>query len=124
VWLGELSDQLDRLPRDWDALLSDTDPLTTLVVEIAAALVEAGLSLYDAEQGHAAGGVCLVPEPSVGGVLVSWRVHDRMAQLRCAAANATVQQSMNAAVAEILGNLGFVVEPTGATGGSLVTDLG
>jgi hypothetical protein len=125
AWLGELSDQLDRLPRDWDALLSDTDPLTTLVVEIAAALVEAGLSLHDAEQGHAAGGVCLVPEPAMGGVLVSWRAHDRMSLDigRGVAANATVQQSMNAAVAEILGNLGFVVEPTGATGGSLVTNL-
>jgi hypothetical protein len=121
AWLGELSDQLDRLPKDWDALLSDTDPLATLVVEIAAALVEAGLSLYDTEHGHAAGGVSLVPERAAGGVLVSWGVHDRMSLDRCAAANATVQQSMNAAVAEILANLGFVVEPIGATGGSLVT---
>jgi hypothetical protein len=61
----------------------------------------------------------------MGGVLVSWRAHDRMSLDigRGVAANATVQQSMNAAVAEILGNLGFVVEPTGATGGSLVTNL-
>ena len=42
---------------------------------------------------------------------------------RGAAANATVQQSMNAAVAEILANLGFVVEPFGPTGSSLVTAL-
>jgi hypothetical protein len=125
AWLEELSDQLDRLPRDWDALLSDTDPLTTLVVEIAAALVESGLSLYDAGQGHAAGGVCLVPARAAGGVLVSWGVHDRMSldRLRGAAADATVQQSMNIAVAEILGNLGFVIEPVGVTGGSLVTAL-
>jgi hypothetical protein len=125
AWLGELGDQLDRLPEDWDALLSDTDPLTTLVVEIAATLVEAGLPLYDAAEGSAAGGVCLVPEPAAQGVVVSWRTHDRMSlhQLRGAAADATVQQSMNAAVADVLANLGFVVEPFGGTGSSLVTAL-
>jgi hypothetical protein len=125
AWLGELGDQLDRLPRDWDALLSDTDPLTTLVVEIAATLVEAGLPLYDAAQSSPAGGICLVPEPLAQGVLVSWRTHDRMSlhQLRGAAADATVRQSMNAAVADVLANLGFVVEPFGGTGTSLVTAL-
>ena len=125
AWLGELGDQLDRLPGDWDGLLSDTDPLTTLVVEVAAALVEAGLPLYDAADGRAAGGVSLMPETASGAVLVSWRAHDRMSlhHLRGAAADATVQQSMNAAVADILWNLGFVVEPFGATGGSLVTAL-
>jgi hypothetical protein len=125
AWLGELGKQLDRLPRDWDALLSDTDPLTTLVVEIAATLVEAGLPLCDAAQGSPAGGICLVPEPVAQGVVVSWRTHDRMSvhQLRGAAADATVQQSMNAAVADVLGNLGFVVQPFGGTGSSLVTAL-
>ena len=53
AWLRELGDQLDRLPLEWDELLSDTDPLTTLVVEVAAALVEAGLPLHDAPQGSA-----------------------------------------------------------------------
>jgi hypothetical protein len=125
AFLEELGDQLDRLPSDWDELLTDTDPLTTLVVEVAAALVEAGMPLYDAPAGSPAGGVCLVPELTVGGVLVSWRAHDRMSlhQLRGAAANATVQQSMNAAVSEVLWNLGFVVEPYGTTGISLVTAL-
>ena len=125
TFLGELGDQLDRLPGDWDALLSDTDPLTTLVVEVAAALVEAGLPLHDASQGHPAGGVCLMPDAASGGVLVSWRAHDRMSlhDLRGAAATDTVQESMNAAVAEILWNLGFLLEPFGATGTSLVTAL-
>jgi hypothetical protein len=69
--------------------------------------------------------VSLLPEPAAGGVVVSWRAHDRMSaqHLRGAAANATVQQSMDAAIAEILGNLGFVVEPHRGTGGSLVTAL-
>jgi hypothetical protein len=125
AWLGELGDQLDRLPRDWDALLSDTDLLTTLVVEIAAALVEAGLPLHDAAQGHPLGGVCLVPEHASRGVVVSWRAHDRLSlhRLRGAAADVAVQQSMNAAIADVLGNLGFVVEPFGGTGSSLVTAL-
>ncbi|TFV64807.1 hypothetical protein E4P41_00295 [Geodermatophilus sp. DF01-2] len=125
AWLSELGDQLDRLPEDWDALLSDTDPLTTLVVEVAAALVEAGLPLYDAAQGRPAGGVCLVPETGCSGVLVSWRTHDRMGVhgLRGAAAGTAVQQLMNAAVADSLVRLGFVVQTFGATGCSLVTAL-
>jgi hypothetical protein len=125
AWLAELGDQLDRLPTEWDELLSDTDPLTTLVVEVAAALVESGLPLHDAPEGSPAGGICLTPEPAAQGVVVSWRAHDRMGlhHLRGAAANATVQQSMNVAVADILANLGFVVEPFGATGSSLVTAL-
>ena len=125
AWMAELGDQLDRLPRDWDALLSDTDPLTTLVVEVAAALVEAGLPLHDAAQGSPAGGVCLMPELALRGVVVSWRAHDRMSlnHVRGAAANATVDQAMNAAVADVLWNLGFVVEPFGETGNSLVTAL-
>jgi hypothetical protein len=125
AWLRELGDQLDRLPSEWDDLLSDTDPLTTLVVEVAAALVEAGLPLHDAPEGSPAGGVSLTPEQSVGGVVVSWRTHERMSlhHHRGAAASATVQRSMNAATAEILANLGFVVEPFGPTGSSLVTAL-
>jgi hypothetical protein len=66
-----------------------------------------------------------MPETASGGVLVSWRAHDRMSvhDLRGAAATDTVQQSMNVAVADILWNLGFLVEPFGATGSSLVTAL-
>ena len=125
AWLRELGEQLDRLPSEWDELLSDTDPLTTLVVEVTAALVEAGLPLHDAPQGNPSGGISLTPEETIGGVVVGWRTHDRMSlhHHRGAAANATVQQSMNAAVAEILANLGFVVQPFGPTGSSLVTAL-
>ena len=45
--VAELGGQLDRLPEDWDDLLTDDDALTTLVVEVAAALVEAGLPVHD-----------------------------------------------------------------------------
>jgi hypothetical protein len=69
--------------------------------------------------------VSLVPELATRGVLVSWRTHDRMSRelVRGAAADAEVQQAMNAAVADVLAQLGFVVEPYGATGGALVTAL-
>ncbi len=125
AWLAELGDHLDRLPEAWDTLLDDTDPLTTLVVEVAAALVEAGLPLHDPAQGSTAGGVSLLPEVTAGGVVVGWRAHDRMSlrHVRGAAVEATVRQSMNAAIADLLANLGFVVETVGASGTSLVTAL-
>jgi hypothetical protein len=128
AWLGELGDHLDRLGDEWDELLSDTDPLTTLVVEVAAALVEAGLPVHDCarraeEPATAAGGVCLVPSPDLSGVLVSWRAHDRMSvhQERGAVADAAVQQVMNAAVADLLAHLEFEVESVG--GATLVTAM-
>jgi hypothetical protein len=125
AWLKQLGDQLDRLPEDWDALLTDTDPLTTLVVEITAALVEAGLPLYDPARRDPAGGVSLLPDPFFRGVLVSWRPHDRMSlhAVRGGTAGAAVLHLMNATVADVLAQLGFVVEPDGATGRSLVTAL-
>ncbi|MGY2083247.1 hypothetical protein [Blastococcus sp. SYSU DS0539] len=125
AWLAELGDQLDRLPEHWDALLTDTDPLTTLVVEVAAALVEAGLPLYDAASGAATGGVCLVPDTASCGVLVSWRTHDRLSvgDSRGDTVYAAVQELMSTAVADTLAELGFVLQTSGATGIPLVTAL-
>jgi hypothetical protein len=122
AWLSDLGDQLDRLPDDWDGQLSDEDELVTLVVELASALVEAGLSLHDCAGQGPAGGVCLTPEPGRPGVLVSWHQHDRMSheQVRGAAVHAAVQHRMNSAIAECLRELGFEVEPYGSTGCSLV----
>ncbi|MGY1805833.1 hypothetical protein ACI8AF_00515 [Blastococcus sp. SYSU D00669] len=129
AWLAELGDHLDGLPEDWDELLTDTDPLTTLVVEVAAALVEAGVPLHDcAQRGErptAAGGACLVPDLDLRGVLVSWRPHDRMSidRSRGAAADDAVQRIMNGALAGLLLQLGFVVEPFGDSGCSMVLAL-
>ena len=125
AWLGELGRHLDRLPAEWDELLTDTDPLTTLVVEVAAALVEAGLPLHDAGAAQSGGGVCLVPDQDAGGLLVSWRPHDRMSlqQSRGATADEAVQRLMNAAILDVLEQLGFVVEEAGATACALVTAL-
>ncbi len=125
AWLGELGRHLDRLPAEWDDLLSDTDPLTTLVVEVAAALVEAGLPLHDAGAAQSGGGVCLVPDQDAGGLLVSWRPHDRMSlqHSRGDTADEAVRRLMNDAILDVLEQLGFVVEPAGATHCALVTAL-
>jgi hypothetical protein len=122
AWLTELGDQLDRLGEEWDDLLSDDDAIGTLVVEVAAALVEAGVPVHDCVGGGPAGGVCLTPEPGRRGVLVSWHQHDRSSRdlVRGAEATSAVQQTMNAAIAECLGAFGFEVVPFGATGCSLV----
>jgi hypothetical protein len=125
AWLGELGRHLDRLPAEWDDLLTDTDPLTTLVVEVAAALVEAGLPLHDGGAGQSAGGVTLVPDQEAGGLLVSWRAHDRMSlqHSRGATADEAVQRLMNATILDVLEQLGFVVEEAGDTRCALVTAL-
>jgi hypothetical protein len=130
AWLTELGAQLDRLGEDWDPLLSDSDALTTLVVEVTAALVEAGLPLHDCSAAGAAaapaGGVCLTPDPTATGILVSWRQHDRMSvqQVRGGDADAAVQATMNAAVACVLAELDFDVEQFGDTGVCIVTAAG
>lgn len=133
AWLAELGAHLARLPEEWDDLLTDTDPLTTLVVEVGAALVEAGLPLHDCadlDGGPTAGGVCLTPDPGSTAVLVSWRQHDRMSvqQVRGAAADAAVQRTMNRAVGNVLAQVGFEVQTVPASGCVRVTfgtpDLG
>jgi hypothetical protein len=128
AWLAQLGRQLDRVPEDWDGLLSDTDALTTLLVDVTAALVEAGLSLHDCDERSPVGsgsacGVCLTPDPGGRGILVSWRQHDRMSlqQVRGAAVDATVQRTMNAAIADVLAQMDFRVTPFGSTGCHLVT---
>ena len=122
AWLAHLSAQLDRLPADWDAGLSEDDPLATLVVEVAAALVEAGLSLHDPTGTDEVGGVCLSPEPLLGGIVVTWRQHDRMSvdQLHGAETDALGQQVMNRALAEMLRLRGFVVDPFGGASAHVV----
>jgi hypothetical protein len=123
AWLAHLGEQLDRLPEDWDAEISDDDPLTTLVVEVAAALVETGLPLHDADAaGSGIGGVCLLPQPGLGGIVVAWRQHDRMSvdQVQGPATDAAVQHVMNAAVAEVLRLRGFEVDAFGGASGHVV----
>jgi hypothetical protein len=122
AWLAELGRQLDGLAEDWNELLSDADALTTLLVEVSAALVEAGFGLHDCADDSPGGGVCLVPDPGHRGILVSWRQHDRMSleRVRGVAVEASVQRTMNAAIADVLTEMGFPVTPVGTTGCHLV----
>jgi hypothetical protein len=122
-WLGQLREQLDRLPEGWDAGLSDDDPLGTLVVEVVATLAEAGLPLHDSRgAGSEVGGVCLAPEPGLDGIVVSWRQHDRMCldQVHGVAADGLVQQMMNRALADVLALRGFAVHGFGDSSGHVV----
>jgi len=120
AWLDHLTAQLDRLPEEWSPLLAEEDPLTTLVVEVTAALSEAGLPLHDATGNDGPlGGACLTPTPDLDGVVVAWRQHDRMSleQVHGAAADAAVQQVMNAALEQVLAARGLAPE---AWGGAVV----
>jgi hypothetical protein len=104
-------------------LLSDEDPLTTLVVEITASLSEAGLPLHDADgAGAETGGACLIPQPELDGIVVTWRQHDRMSidQVHGPAPTAAVQHVMNRAVADVLIARGFVVDSFGGASGHVV----
>ena len=125
-WLEHLAEQLDRLPDDWDAGLSEDDPFATLVVEVTAALAEAGLPVRDPSGAdREVGGVCLTPEPVLGGIVVSWRQHDRISvdQVHGAEADAVVQQVMNRALADVLVVRGFVVDAFGGAGGHVVRSV-
>ncbi|GAA4759181.1 hypothetical protein GCM10023328_48120 [Modestobacter marinus] len=115
-------DQLDRLPAEWDHDFADDEELVTLVVEVASALVESGLSLHDCVGEETAGGVCLSPEPGRPGIVVSWHQHYRASSedVRSVEVHGAVQAEMNLALAECLLQLGFDVEPFGDSGCSLV----
>src|SRR3712207_2266843 len=117
-WFELLEEQLDRLPEGWDAELPDDHPLATLVVEMTAALTDAGLPLHDARGADPAGGVCLAPEPVLGGVVVTWRQHDRTSLDTAGTETDTlVHQVMGRAVAEVLSLRSFAVEQlAGSTG--------
>jgi hypothetical protein len=119
AWLAHLGEQLERLPEDWDAAMSDSDPLGTLVVEVVGALLDAGFTLYDDAAG--AGGICLTPDPGLDGVIVAWQTSDRLSieQVRGSAAAPAVAQAMTAALGLVLDGLGYPAEAFG-TGSALV----
>jgi hypothetical protein len=127
AWLAHLGGELDRLPEDWDVALEEDDPLVTLVVEVTAALAEAGLPLHDTTGPESAlGGACLTPEPTLGGIIVTWRQHDRMSVdlVHGAAPDTAVQQVMNRALADVLRMRCFRVDSFGEAGGSVVRPAG
>jgi hypothetical protein len=115
AWLTHLGEQLERLPEEWDAALSDGDPLGTLVVEVVAALLDAGFALYDGAAGTGTGGIAVTPDSGLGAVIVAWQTSDRlsMEQVRGTAAPVIVAQAMTCALAEVLDGLGYAVEAFG-----------
>ena len=94
-------------------MITDDDPLTSLVVEVTAAVAEAGLPMHDATgEGRELGGACLTPEPTLGWIVVTWRQHDRMSvdQVHGASTDFAVQHVMNRALADVLVARGFAVD--------------
>ena len=127
AWLAHLGDQLDRLPEDRAGDLAEDDPLTTLLVEVTAALAESGLPVWDATGADSAlGGACLAVETALDGVVVSWRQHDRMSvdQVHGAETDAVVQRVMNSALGAVLLVRGFDVETLGGVAGGCVVRPG
>ncbi len=123
AWLAHLGEQLGRLPAEWEEVVDDEDPLTTLVVEVTAALAEAGLPVHDAAgEDGALGGASLRCEPDLDGIVVTWRQHERMSvdQVHGAEVDGAVQQVMNRAVADVLAVRGFAVETFGGGCGHVV----
>ena len=108
------------MPAGWDADLAEDDPLITLLVEVTAAVLEAGLPLHRATgAGGELGGACLTLEPELGGIVVTWRQHDRMSvdRVHGSGVDAALQSVMNRALADVLLVRGFAVETfPGSTG--------
>jgi len=121
-WLDHLNTQLKRLATGWDTDLDDTDLLLTLIVEVAAALTDAGLPLHDCAGATPLGGVCLTPVPELDGIVIAWSQHERMSidQASGAHASAAVQALMSDTIAALLTALGFPVEPFGNGGTALI----
>jgi hypothetical protein len=72
--------------------------------------------------------VCLLPVPSThnpdgqGGIAVSWTTHDLLAlDWERGRERQGTQHAMNHALASVLTALGYVVQPFGSGGASLVT---
>jgi hypothetical protein len=127
AWLAKLTEELERLPSGWDGELDEDDPLVTLLVEVTAALLEAGLPLHVTEgPGSENGGACLTPEPALGGIVVSWRQHDRMSvdHAHGSALDSALQQVMNRALSDVLVLRGFGVESFGGSTSSVVRRAG
>ena len=86
----------------------------------------AGLPLHDANGVHRElGGACLTPEAALGGLVVTWRQHDRMSvdQVHGAPTDSAVQEVMNNALADVLRVRGFAVDAFGGASGHVVRSL-
>jgi hypothetical protein len=121
AWFTRLEEQLDLLPEEWDDGLADDDPLVTLTIEVVASLVEAGLPLHDVRDETGTGGVGVVPEPALDGVVVTWRTHGHPYRHHEGGGLITrMQQVMLHAVVDVLTLQGFDVTSFGTANGIVV----
>jgi hypothetical protein len=101
-------------------------PITRLRAEFEAALVEAGFALHDCASMSPIGGVCVTlstisaHEPDAA-LIVTWSVSERLSEGPRYDVYQSVLATMNAALADVVEALGFVAEPFGRAGATLVT---
>jgi hypothetical protein len=128
AWEAHLSGQLDRLPIDPGP--DAGHQLREFTALVATALVAAGFDLHDCTgrvHDRALGGVCVTAvagDPTYGpGVRVRWNQHDRVTVDRAHTPEQqdAVEETMNAALADVLGALGFAVAEYGTPGDVMVT---
>jgi hypothetical protein len=126
AWLADLSGDLERVGEEWDALVDDVSPLVGLLCQLGASLVEVGLPLHDCSgrtPTRSRGGVCLTPSPLHDGVVVAWTQHLRTTREapRPPETERWLQETMNRALADLLGGLGFTTASFGEASAALVT---
>ncbi len=100
--------------------------LALLRFELEAALVEAGFALHDCVARSPLGGVCLTlstisPHEPDAALIVTWAVSERLQEGPHYDRYQSVLATMNAALADVVEALGFVSEPFGRAGATLVT---
>lgn len=97
-------------------------PLTHLAIGITHTLVEAGFVLHDCAAATRAGGVCLTPSDDPAGVVVTWATHHAIARDRERVCDDEfTHETMNYAIAEILGFNGWHVRPSKHSTAHIVT---
>jgi len=121
-WLDEdVGNEVAKLSDGWDGRLFPDHPLTILAARITRSLVEAGFVLHDCAARQRTGGVCVNPSTHSGGVIVTWTVHDILAQDPTRAGhNVGVHEVMNYALADVLRELGWTVDDFGQVGAHIV----
>jgi len=101
-------------------------PIARLRAELEAALVEAGFALHGCASMSPIGGVCVTlstvsPHEPDAALIVTWSVSERLSEGPRYDVYQSVLATMNAALADVVEALGFVSEPFGQAGATLVT---
>ncbi|WP_131831616.1 hypothetical protein [Pseudofrankia asymbiotica] len=125
-WERHLCTHLDRL-RDDDGgpVRSLRDDVAMLALQVAGALVAAGLPLAETGGAEPHGGALVVParHATPAGVAIGWATHPHLPALgvHSEATAATLPDVMGYALASLLGTLGFRIQRGAGTHAHLVT---